>query len=79
MRPGQAHPRTSPPPSGVEALSDREKQALRLCLAGKSQADAAAAMGVSPNTVNAYWSSAREKLDVRKTFLAAVALQKAEA
>jgi DNA-binding CsgD family transcriptional regulator len=49
---------------GVEALSDREKQTLRLLLAGHDAKSIARELGLSMHTVNERLRDSRRKLGV---------------
>jgi DNA-binding CsgD family transcriptional regulator len=51
-------------PDGRPVLSARERDALRLLAEGRSTAQIAAAMSISPNTVRARIHHLRAKLDV---------------
>jgi DNA-binding NarL/FixJ family response regulator len=49
----------------LQALSSRERQVLQLCVEGKSTADIAAALSISPRTVETYRARLMEKLDIK--------------
>jgi len=53
-------------PSGVGALSDREREVLRLIADGFSSKEIAAGLGVSLKTVDSHRSNLMEKLDIHK-------------
>lgn len=53
------------PPSGTEALSEREYQVLRLIGAGKRVSEIAAEFGLSPKTVSTYRTRILQKLRLR--------------
>lgn len=55
------------PPSGTEALSEREYQVLRLIGAGKRVREIAAELGLSPKTVSTYRTRILQKLRLRTT------------
>jgi len=59
-RPGDAAP------SGVAALSDREREVLQLIAEGLSSKEIAAMLGVSLKTVDSHRSNLMEKLDIHK-------------
>lgn len=60
-----APPRTEP--SGVEKLTEREKQVLRLIAQGRSSKEIAAELGVSVNTVAVHRANLMSALDIHKT------------
>jgi DNA-binding NarL/FixJ family response regulator len=59
-RPGEAAP------SGVSALTDREREVLQLIAEGLSSKEIAAMLGVSLKTVDSHRSNLMEKLDIHK-------------
>jgi len=59
-RPGDAVP------SGVAALTDREREVLQLIAEGLSSKEIAAMLGVSLKTVDSHRSNLMEKLDIHK-------------
>ena len=59
-RPGEATP------SGVSALTDREREVLQLIAEGLSSKEIAAMLGVSLKTVDSHRSNLMEKLDIHK-------------
>jgi DNA-binding NarL/FixJ family response regulator len=50
--------------TGIESLSPREREVLKLVVEGKSNAEAAATLGISSRTVETYRASLMEKLCV---------------
>ena len=64
---------------GLESLSDKEKQALRLLLQGHDAKSIAQVLGLSPHTVNERLRDARAKLGVTSSREAARLLAEAEA
>ena len=59
-RPGDAAP------SGVAALTDREREVLQLIAEGLSSKEIAGMLGVSLKTVDSHRSNLMEKLDIHK-------------
>jgi DNA-binding CsgD family transcriptional regulator len=64
---------------GLQALSDREKETLRLLLGGPDAKSIARSLGLSVHTVNERLRDARRKLGVASSREAARRLAKAEA
>jgi DNA-binding NarL/FixJ family response regulator len=60
-----AHP-GDPTPSGVAALTDREREVLQLIAEGLSSKEIAGMLGVSLKTVDSHRSNLMEKLDIHK-------------
>jgi DNA-binding CsgD family transcriptional regulator len=77
-----AHPhatRTDPPPHGCDALTEKEKQTLRLLLAGHDAKSMARHLDLSVHTVNERLRYARRKLSAASSKEAARLLRAAEA
>jgi len=74
--PAPAAPRPSSA-SGVEDLSDREREVLRLVAEGLSDADIAARLVLSPHTVHRHVANIRRKLGIRSRSAAAAAAVRA--
>lgn len=55
------------PPAGLETLSDREFQVLRLLGSGKTVGDAARELSLSPKTISTYRSRILQKLNLGTT------------
>lgn len=58
-------------PSGIERLTERQKEILRLLFSGHDAKSAAAKLGISPYTVNDHLSEARKHLGVSSSRTAA--------
>ena len=61
-------------PNGIDQLTDREREVLRLVHVGRSSKEIAISLQLSPNTVDVYAKRAMEKLGVRSRTQAAVLL-----
>jgi DNA-binding CsgD family transcriptional regulator len=71
--------RTDPPPNGCDALTEKEKQTLRLLLAGHDAKSLARHLDLSVHTVNERLRDARRKLSAASSREAARLLHAAEA
>ena len=54
------------PPSGIAALTDREREVLQLVAEGQSSKEIADVLGISLKTVDSHRSNLMEKLDIHK-------------
>jgi len=54
------------PPSGIAALTDREREVLQLVAEGQSSKEIASILGISLKTVDSHRSNLMEKLDIHK-------------
>ena len=69
--------RPAPDASGIEELSDREREVLRLVAEGLSDADIAERLVLSPHTVHRHVANIRRKLGLRSRSAAAAAAARA--
>jgi len=69
--------RPSPAAIGIEELSDREREVLRLVAEGLSDADIAKRLVLSPHTVHRHVANIRRKLGLRSRSAAAAAAARA--
>lgn len=65
-------------PNGIDLLTDREREVLRLVHIGRSSKEIAISLQLSPNTVDVYAKRAMEKLGVRSRTQAALLLEERE-
>ncbi|MBV8065062.1 MAG: alpha/beta fold hydrolase [Actinobacteria bacterium] len=72
-----APPRQAQEPAGIEALSDREREVLRLVADGLSDADIAERLVLSRHTVHRHVANIRRKLGLRSRSAAAAAAARA--
>ncbi|HSP74269.1 MAG TPA: helix-turn-helix transcriptional regulator, partial [Gaiellaceae bacterium] len=68
---GIAPPAREQPPVGLEELSTREREVLRLVAEGLSDADIAARLVLSPHTVHRHVANIRRKLGLHSRSAAA--------
>lgn len=54
------------PPSGISALTDREREVLQLVAEGQSSKEIAAILGISLKTVDSHRSNLMDKLEIHK-------------
>ena len=60
-------------PSGIAALTDREREVLQLVAEGQSSKEIASILGISLKTVDSHRSNLMEKLDIHKVSSLALA------
>jgi DNA-binding NarL/FixJ family response regulator len=74
---GVPPPSREAPPEGVEELSGREREVLRLVAEGLSDSDIAERLVLSPHTVHRHVANIRRKLGLRSRSAAAAAAARA--